>query len=76
MLYFVTIMHQEFTVLSNNLFFWKFFLQNNVVGHFATLQQHLVSESYSSEDLMVVACPTPEQVSVILSSASLLAAGS
>ncbi|XP_026278796.2 conserved oligomeric Golgi complex subunit 3 [Frankliniella occidentalis] len=51
-------------------------IKNNVVSHFAILQQHLISEGYSAEDMMVVACPTPEQVQVMLSSASLIAAGS
>lgn len=50
--------------------------QNNVVSQYASVQQHLVTEGYSAEDMMVVACPTPEQVLVMLSSASLLAAGS
>lgn len=51
-------------------------IKNNVVSHFANLQQHLVTEGYTAEDMLMVACPTPEQVLVMLSSASLLAAGS
>ena len=45
-------------------------IRNNIVGTFAQLGQ-LLSQHYSSEELMLIACPLPEQVSVMLSSSSL-----
>lgn len=50
-----------------------FVFQNNVVSSFVQLEQTLTVAEYSSEDLLVIACPTAEQVSVLLSSASLVA---
>ncbi|PSN56138.1 Conserved oligomeric Golgi complex subunit 3 [Blattella germanica] len=47
-------------------------IKNNVVAGFVQLQQLLTSGGYTSDDLLLAACPTPEQVSVLLSSASLL----
>lgn len=48
------------------------FLQNNVVGYFVQLEQFITNTYNSHEDLLIIACPTPEQVSVFISSASLI----
>ncbi|XP_028166601.1 conserved oligomeric Golgi complex subunit 3 isoform X2 [Ostrinia furnacalis] len=50
-------------------------IRNNVVGYFVQIEQLLQSAGYSYEDLLIVACPTPEQVSVFISSASLVSRG-
>ncbi|XP_039754457.1 conserved oligomeric Golgi complex subunit 3 isoform X2 [Pararge aegeria] len=47
-------------------------IRNNVVGYFVQLEQILTNSGYSYEDTLIVACPTPEQVSVFISSASLI----
>ncbi|KOB76913.1 Uncharacterized protein OBRU01_05183 [Operophtera brumata] len=47
-------------------------IRNNVVGYFMQIEQLLVTGGYSSEDKLIVACPTAEQVSVFISSASLI----
>lgn len=39
---------------------------------FTQLEQMLVTEEYTPEQLLVIACPTAEQISVIFSSASLV----
>nr|CAD7433722.1 unnamed protein product [Timema monikensis] len=47
-------------------------IKNNVVGAFVQLQLVLSTGGYSSDDLLLIGCPTPEQATVLLSSASLL----
>lgn len=47
-------------------------MQNNVVGYFIQVEQFLNNSGYTYEDNLIVACPTPEQVSVFISSASLI----
>ncbi|XP_052748797.1 conserved oligomeric Golgi complex subunit 3 [Galleria mellonella] len=47
-------------------------IRNNVVGYFVQIEQTLTNAGYSYEDTLIVACPTPEQVSVFISSASLI----
>ncbi|XP_038208025.1 conserved oligomeric Golgi complex subunit 3 [Zerene cesonia] len=47
-------------------------IRNNVVGYFVQLEQLLTNSGYSYDDIIIVACPTPEQVSVFISSASLI----
>ncbi|XP_037866759.1 conserved oligomeric Golgi complex subunit 3 [Bombyx mori] len=47
-------------------------IRNNVVGYFVQIEQLLVNAGYSYEDTLIVACPTPEQISVFISSASLI----
>uniref|UniRef100_A0A1B6LLU1 Conserved oligomeric Golgi complex subunit 3 n=1 Tax=Graphocephala atropunctata TaxID=36148 RepID=A0A1B6LLU1_9HEMI len=48
-------------------------IKNNVVGSLSRLQNVLSNNNgYTNEDCIMVACPTPEQVAVLLSSASLL----
>ena len=49
-----------------------FLFQNNVVASFVQLQQLLTTSGYTSDDLLLASCPSPEQISVLLSSASLL----
>ncbi|XP_059054859.1 conserved oligomeric Golgi complex subunit 3 isoform X2 [Achroia grisella] len=47
-------------------------IRNNVVGYFVQIEQTLTNAGYSYEDTLIVACPTHEQVSVFISSASLI----
>ncbi|KAJ0182737.1 hypothetical protein K1T71_002106 [Dendrolimus kikuchii] len=47
-------------------------IRNNVVGYFVQIEQLLRTAGYTYEDTLIVACPTPEQVSVFISSASLI----
>ncbi|XP_014366007.2 conserved oligomeric Golgi complex subunit 3 isoform X3 [Papilio machaon] len=47
-------------------------IRNNVVGYFIQVEQFLTNSGYTYEDTLIVACPTPEQVSVFISSASLI----
>ncbi|XP_048488996.1 conserved oligomeric Golgi complex subunit 3 [Plutella xylostella] len=47
-------------------------IRNNVVGYFMQVGQLLTNAGYTDEDCLIVACPTPEQVSVFISSASLI----
>ncbi|CAK1544455.1 unnamed protein product [Leptosia nina] len=47
-------------------------IRNNVVGYFVQLEQLLKTSEYSYDDIIIVACPTPEQMSVFISSASLI----
>lgn len=47
-------------------------IRNNVVGYFVQLEQLLINSGYEYKDTLVVACPTPEQVSVFILSASLI----
>lgn len=43
-----------------------------MVGYFIQVEQILANSGYSYEDNLIVACPTPEQMSVFISSASLI----
>ncbi|XP_058796417.1 conserved oligomeric Golgi complex subunit 3 isoform X2 [Phymastichus coffea] len=45
-------------------------IKNNIVAAFAQLSQ-LLSQHYTGEELMLIACPLPEQISIMLSSTSL-----
>ena len=45
-------------------------IRNNVVAAFTQLSQ-LLSQFYTGDELMLIACPLPEQVSVMLSSSVL-----
>lgn len=45
-------------------------IKNNIVAAFTQLLQ-ILNTCYNSEDLMLIACPIPEQISVMLSSSSL-----
>lgn len=46
-------------------------IKNNIVAAFTQLLQ-LLSNYYSPEELLLIACPMPEQISVMLSSTRLL----
>ncbi|XP_012280622.1 conserved oligomeric Golgi complex subunit 3 [Orussus abietinus] len=46
-------------------------IKNNIVATFTQLAQ-LINSHYNEEELSVIACPLPEQVSVMLSSSSLV----
>lgn len=48
-------------------------MQNNIIGSFVRLEQLLMTNGYSKEDLIIVSVPTADQVSVMVSSASLIA---
>lgn len=48
-----------------------FFFQNNILHVFSKIQQFLTTNSYTQEEQQLIACPTPEQVSVLLSTSSL-----
>jgi conserved oligomeric Golgi complex subunit 3 len=47
--------------------------QNNIIGCFVRLEQLLMTNGYSKEDLIIVNIPTADQVSVLISSANLIA---
>ncbi|GBP13312.1 Conserved oligomeric Golgi complex subunit 3 [Eumeta japonica] len=47
-------------------------IRNNVVGYFIQMEQILTNSGYSYEDTLIIGCPTPEQMSVFISSASLI----
>lgn len=49
-------------------------IKNNIVAAFTQLLQ-ILNTCYNSEDLMLIACPIPEQISVMLSSSSLITQG-
>lgn len=57
---------------AHKLHFYLFF-QNNIIGSFVRLEQILMTNGYSKEDLIIVNIPTADQVSVLVSSASLMA---
>lgn len=47
-------------------------IRNNIIGSFMKLEQILVTNGYSKEDLIIVSAPTADQISVMISSASLI----
>lgn len=47
--------------------------QNNIIGAFSKLEQVLTSNGYTTDDMIMTSCPSAEQVSILLSSASILA---
>lgn len=49
-------------------------LQNNIIQAFVKLEQLLTTNGYSADDMIITSCPSAEQVSILLSSASILAA--
>lgn len=46
-------------------------IRNNVISAFVRLEQMLSTNGYSKDDLTIAGCPSPDQVSILLSSASL-----
>ncbi|XP_013098624.2 conserved oligomeric Golgi complex subunit 3 [Stomoxys calcitrans] len=49
-------------------------IRNNVIQSFVKLEQLLTTNGYTADDMTISSCPSGEQVSVLLSSASILAA--
>ena len=49
-------------------------MQNNVIQSFVKLEQLLTTNGYSPDDMIITSCPSAEQISILLSSASILAA--
>ncbi|XP_053694577.1 conserved oligomeric Golgi complex subunit 3 isoform X2 [Sabethes cyaneus] len=50
-------------------------IRNNIIGSFVKLEQLLVTNAYSKDDLTIVSCPSAEQISVLLSSVNLSGLG-
>uniref|UniRef100_A0A1A9WXK5 Conserved oligomeric Golgi complex subunit 3 n=1 Tax=Glossina brevipalpis TaxID=37001 RepID=A0A1A9WXK5_9MUSC len=48
-------------------------IRNNVIQVFVKVEQLLTTNGYSKDDMTIASCPSAEQVSVLLSSASILA---
>lgn len=48
-------------------------IRNNVIGAFVKLEQILSTNGYTADDMIIASCPTADQISVLLSSASVLA---
>ncbi|XP_061397618.1 conserved oligomeric Golgi complex subunit 3 [Musca vetustissima] len=48
-------------------------IRNNVIQSFVKLEQLLTTNGYSADDMIITSCPSAEQVSILLSSASILA---
>ncbi|KAH8377545.1 hypothetical protein KR093_005881, partial [Drosophila rubida] len=49
-------------------------IRNNIIQSFVKLEQLLTTNGYSQDDMIITSCPSAEQVSILLSSASILAA--
>ncbi|KAH8266638.1 hypothetical protein KR018_004801 [Drosophila ironensis] len=49
-------------------------IRNNIIQSFVKLEQLLTTNGYSPDDITIASCPSAEQVSLLLSSASILAA--
>ncbi|XP_055839403.1 conserved oligomeric Golgi complex subunit 3 [Episyrphus balteatus] len=49
-------------------------IRNNIISSFVKLEQILATNGYSQDDMIITSCPSAEQVSILLSSASILAA--
>lgn len=47
--------------------------QNNIINAFVKLEQLLVTNCYNKDDLTICGCPSADQVSVLISNASLMA---
>uniref|UniRef100_A0A182JUF3 Conserved oligomeric Golgi complex subunit 3 n=1 Tax=Anopheles christyi TaxID=43041 RepID=A0A182JUF3_9DIPT len=46
-------------------------IRNNIIGSFVKLEQVLMLNAYTKDDLTIVSCPSAEQISVLLSSVNL-----
>uniref|UniRef100_A0A182N6H8 Conserved oligomeric Golgi complex subunit 3 n=1 Tax=Anopheles dirus TaxID=7168 RepID=A0A182N6H8_9DIPT len=46
-------------------------IRNNIIGSFVKLEQILILNAYTKDDLTIVSCPSAEQISVLLSSVNL-----
>lgn len=47
-------------------------IRNNIIGAFVKLEQTLTTNGYSNDDLIITSCPTADQISLLLSSASVM----
>lgn len=47
-------------------------IRNNIISAFVRLEQMLSTNGYTNDDLIIASCPTPDQISILLSSASLV----
>ncbi|XP_055640025.1 conserved oligomeric Golgi complex subunit 3 [Toxorhynchites rutilus septentrionalis] len=50
-------------------------IRNNIIGSFVKLEQLLTTNSFSKDDLIIVSCPSAEQISVLLSNVNLSGSG-
>ncbi|XP_053672062.1 conserved oligomeric Golgi complex subunit 3 [Anopheles nili] len=50
-------------------------IRNNIIGAFVKLEQILMLNAYTKDDLTIVSCPSAEQISVLLSSVNLASGG-
>lgn len=48
-------------------------IRNNCIGAFVRLEQMLTTNGYTKDDMIITGCPTADQISVLLSNASLAA---
>lgn len=48
-------------------------IRNNVISAFVKLEQMLSTNGYTNDDLVIASCPSADQISILLSSASLAA---
>lgn len=48
-------------------------IRNNIIAAFVKLEQILSTNGYTYDDLIIASCPTADQISVLLSSASVMA---
>lgn len=48
-------------------------IRNNIISAFVKLGQILTNNGYSSDDLVITSCPSADQISVLLSNASIAA---
>lgn len=46
-------------------------IKNNVINAFMQLDQILLKGGYTAEDQLLIACPSPEQVNILICSVSL-----
>lgn len=50
-------------------------IRNNCISAFVKLEQLLSTNGYTKDDMIITSCPTADQISILLSSASLVAEG-
>lgn len=50
-------------------------IRNNIISAFVKLEQILTTNGYSTDDLIIASCPSADQISVLLSSASMVSDG-
>lgn len=48
-------------------------IRNNIISAFVKLEQILTTNGYSNDDLVITSCPSADQISVLLSNASIAA---